>query len=517
MSDIIINGKIYTGVETISVKNTDGETVVFSKGDGANDIINGTITDVTSDTLGSVESIRNNAFSGMEIETVSVPSNVSSIGDSAFANNNITTLTLADGVETIGNNAFQNNSITEVTIPASITSIGDSAFAGNNLTEITMESDTPPIVTSTTFPATLQATNVSYNGYDNYATNSNWETYKNTLVRGLAIPSTITVTVNNYLGELVSGASVTITGNGKNYTGTTNASGVFSQGDLQPATYTISVADLEGFNTPSTSEVVVEENTQNSVTITYLEKPAVTVYGVSGLYQSEPTLTRTDDAVGMNCSVDTSTGIITSDFDNVFPYNEMTRETDILGNVMVNVPSMWFRIGVDGSNRITDIAVSSEKGETGNWYQTRAFKYGAYYGNVQNSKLTSVAGVYPTDQVSISDFRTYANNNGDGYHLADLYSRTILSFLWLIEVATKNSESIMHGGYMPTNTPVAHTTGVSDNISGQTGYDLDYISSKWHNIEDFIGGYWYNFYDGAYGGDNGDCYVKSKNYRNGYP
>ena len=284
MSDIVINGKTYRGVQSISVINTDGETVTFTEGSGnvANDIINGTITEVTSETLSGVESIRSNAFSGMEIETVSVPSNVTSVGDSAFANNNITTLTIDEGVQTIGNNAFQNNSIKMLTIPSSVTSIGDGAFSGNNLTEITMESDNPPIVTSTTFPSTLQTTNVSYNGYENYSTDPNWTTYKNTLVRGLAIPSTITVTVNNYLGELVSGASVTISGNGQTYMGTTNESGVFTQGDLQPATYEVSVADLDGFKTPEPVDVVVEENTQNSVTITYLEQTGIKADPVFG-------------------------------------------------------------------------------------------------------------------------------------------------------------------------------------------------------------------------------------------
>jgi hypothetical protein len=75
----------------------------------------------------------------------------------------------------------------------------------------------------------------------------------------------------------VNGASVTITGNGQTFTGTTNENGVFVQGDLQPATYTISVADMDGFKTPESVEVVVEEDTQNSATFTYLEKPAIEI------------------------------------------------------------------------------------------------------------------------------------------------------------------------------------------------------------------------------------------------
>ena len=92
------------------------------------------------------------------------------------------------------------------------------------------------------------------------------------LVRLPAIPSTLTITVNNYLGELVNGAEVTISGNGQTYTGTTNENGIFTQADLQPATYSIEVADLEGFKTPNLLNVIVDENVNATATITYLEK-----------------------------------------------------------------------------------------------------------------------------------------------------------------------------------------------------------------------------------------------------
>jgi hypothetical protein len=128
-------------------------------------------------------------------------------------------------------------------------------------------------VTDTTFPSNVVAIKVPYGAYDSYV--ASWTTYADKIVRLPAIPSTITVTVDNYLGELVSGASVTIEGNGQVYTGTTNESGLFVQGDLQPATYTVSVADMEGFKTPNVSEVVVVEDSQNTVTITYLEQSSI--------------------------------------------------------------------------------------------------------------------------------------------------------------------------------------------------------------------------------------------------
>lgn len=256
----------------VSILGVIGSLVQSSGDSKFSEFIDGTIASVEEEDLKDVTSIRDDIFNGLSIGLVSIPSNVSSIGTNAFSNNKINTLIINEGVTTIGASAFENNKIEVLTIPESVTTIGASAFAGNNLTEITMQSDTPPVVTNTTFPNTLKTTNVSYNGYPNYESDPNWQTYKDTLVRGLAIPSTIIVEVNNYLGELVNGVNVTITGNEQTFTGTTNEQGIFIQGDLQPATYTISVSNLDDFKTPSIQEIVVQENTQNNVQFTYLEK-----------------------------------------------------------------------------------------------------------------------------------------------------------------------------------------------------------------------------------------------------
>ena len=48
------------------------------------------------------------------------------------------------------------------------------------------------------------------------------------------------------------------------------------------------------------------------------------IYGVSGLYDENPTLTRTDNAKRMGYTINQD-GTISSDFDNVFPFNEMER------------------------------------------------------------------------------------------------------------------------------------------------------------------------------------------------
>lgn len=286
-----------TSKPLIKVTYENKEYTLGGAGTKFGELVGGTIEQVESSDLQNVATIKSGAFeNSANLKTAEIPSNVTSIGDNAFSGcSNLTSLTIDEGVETIGANAF-NGINSEVTLPSTLTSVGEGAFANNsaitsidipasltalpenmlagcdNLTDVNMEATTPPSVTSTTFPQSANI-NVSYGSYDDYV--GSWGDYTDTITRLPAKPSTITVTVTNYLGELVGGASVTISGsNGETYAGTTDSAGVFTQGDLQPATYTVSVADLEGFKTPESLQVVVTEDTQNSVTVTYLEKQA---------------------------------------------------------------------------------------------------------------------------------------------------------------------------------------------------------------------------------------------------
>lgn len=456
--------------------------------------IDGTITTINSATIGSATSIRGNAFNGLAITTVEIPSTVTSIGESAFANNQIGELTLEEGLQIIGFSAFENNNITTLTIPDSVTRIGESAFAGNPLKEITVVGDTPPYLGLTVFPDTVEKINVSYNGYENYIADERWSAYADKFVRGLAIPSTITVTVNNYLGELVNGASVTISGNGQTYTGTTDTVGIFSQGDLQPATYTISVADLEGFKTPETQEVVVEQDTQNSVVFTYVEMPlGYGVFGVSWVNDTTTTMERTDDAVGMTYSIN-SDGTVQSDFDNVFPWNESTIVTDEKGNKFLRMPKMYFRVGTE-NGAITSVAVSNERGVDGNWHEVESFDFGIYGGSLSNNALCSVSGVGRANNYTMPQFGTYARANSTTEYLyfqRDLKHTWVMICLWWIEFATKNQKSLFKGRYKESGTLGGTDpcpTGGTDGLTTPTGYDVTTNQMRWHYIEDFVGNY----------------------------
>lgn len=212
------------------------------------------------------------------------------------------------------------------------------------------------------------------------------------------------------------------------------------------------------------------------------------IYGVSGLYQYAPSLTRTDDAEGMSFAINSSSGSIVSDFDDVFPFNQMETFEDTAGT-MVYIPEMYFRVGTDNNNKITDIAVSSMPGTTGNWYHVGAFAVGAYKGVNQNNKIVSKSG-RTLGSINANNYLTYSRNNGESYCAYDIVARTVLMFLFWIEFATKKSDSIMSGRISGSGTAGGSSkrpTGGTDEVSTPSGYETTYGQMRYRYIEDFIG------------------------------
>lgn len=254
----------------------------------------------------------------------------------------------------------------------------------------------------------------------------------------------------------------------------------------------------------------------------------VPIYGVEWVNDATPdtTMTRTDDATNMTYAI--SNGKVASDFDNVFPYALMKRVTIQNDynedNVFVYVPSMWFRIkegntytGQDYFD-ITGIAVSSQKGEDVagyRWVQSKPFYYGAYGASSGLNGLRSIAGVNRAANINSSNFRGMAMSNGTGYHQRDLYSGTVLMFLWFIEFATKYSLSVMTG----VVTGHLENTGSTDTFYNETegdnfcvsGYDTTTGQMVWHGIEDFIGNL-REYEDGIYGAGSGGVQYATSDY-----
>ena len=219
---------------------------------------------------------------------------------------------------------------------------------------------------------------------------------------------------------------------------------------------------------------------------------AAPIYGVSGLYDSDTYLTRTDDAVGLSYSIDRSSGAITSDFNDVFPWNAAEVVDDAAGK-FVSFPEMYFRIGTDESDRITDVAVSARPSGSGNWYRVAPFMYGCYGASIDKDKMLSVPGVKRSGDRTREQFRDLAFSTGNGYIPVDLYHRNVLMLLWWIEFATKDSRSIMTGRIYKSGNKSGYSIrpcGGTDSVPTPSGYEPEYEQMRYHYIEDFIGNAW---------------------------
>ena len=187
--------------------------------------------------------------------------------------------------------------------------------------------------------------------------------------------------------------------------------------------------------------------------------------------------------------------VISSDFDDKFPYNLMQRET-IDGDVFVYIPAMYWRIGYDSNHYITDIAVAPAAmgvGENQILAHSDAFYYGAYGAIVAQDVMYSKSGWVRDYNTTCKDFRAYAKARGAKYRQLDLYHMRILDFLWLIEFATKNSDAVMQG-----YTSFGGNCGATDTLTVPSGQLSSGGRMRWRYIEDFIGN-GQEFFDGAYG------------------
>ena len=238
----------------------------------------------------------------------------------------------------------------------------------------------------------------------------------------------------------------------------------------------------------------IADNRSNAV---YAYIGTLPIYGVSGLYNSNRALTRTDDAVGMDFVINSSSGAIDSDFDDVFPWNQ-AEIVDLDAGKFLRLPTMFFRVGTDANGRITDIAVSGMPSGSGNWYEVEGFDVACYGAYAYGSGLRSWSGQTRTGNQNRASFRSKAAATGEGYYQYDFYHHTVLQFLWLIEWATKDSASIMTGRISGSGTSggsYARPTGGTDAVATPSGFETLYGQMRYHYIEDFIGNL-REFYDG---------------------
>lgn len=204
------------------------------------------------------------------------------------------------------------------------------------------------------------------------------------------------------------------------------------------------------------------------------------IYGVDLVGSASPSaLTRTDDAVGLNVTVGTSE--ITSDFDNCYPWSNIEEVTDEAGNVFVKIPKFYSKItkNSDGTYKHQLSGTKHDGFDTLFKVGNNEIDYvmvGKYEGSGSSSRVYSKSGQTPLVSITMDNFRNGCKANGAGYQQYDFLIDLILKELWLVEMATTNSQAKMYG--YANNNSSAISTGATDSVTTPSGSPISNTDGK---------------------------------------
>lgn len=335
--------------------------------------------------------------------------------------------------------------------------------------------------------------------------------------------SSIVVSVTKPGGIAVSGAIITITDTSdstKVFTGTSDANGRYYK-ELTPGTYSVEIADLGGFITPTAQTVEASANEANYVYMHYTVTSVT--YGVKiDLANSNPetAVTYTDDAVNfeksyMDFANDT---FVWGSWQDKFPFNQVKPclfkdgavvkylnpndySKDVDGNdvvitgadgdVMIEIPKIYYKLHKDDSYQYIQISDTAQDGfcclaHTYKGVEKNKVYIGAYQAYYDGTKARSISGVSATGSVSMNNWRTYCHNQGTGYEQFYWHLLVLLEVLFVIQFKNLNSQNALGYGWCNSSN---FSTGGGLNDKG-----MNYCASgtanaqlKFLGIEDFYG------------------------------
>lgn len=260
------------------------------------------------------------------------------------------------------------------------------------------------------------------------------------------------------------------------------------------------------FTLPSTTEIAGEPNADGSYSL--LCEMVADVYGIArDITSSSPEWARTDAAMNFTATASVGTAAGKSDFDNIYPWSEIKRETLSTGDVMVRIPKFYYgryrvgnieRIQISGRN---DVGLQLHPAFYHAGKEQDCIYVGAYKTSVDTSLSTwiasSLSGKAPMTGAAKSSFRTWTRAKGAGWSMIDISTISAIQMLYLVEFANNNSQAMIGRGYVDSNTATIKT-GTCDTVIGLTGRptgtdgktDIVYrgVEGIWGNVWEFVDG-----------------------------
>lgn len=216
----------------------------------------------------------------------------------------------------------------------------------------------------------------------------------------------------------------------------------------------------------------------------------VSIYGVSRDISSTNTSVdwdRTDDAIGV------------TNFNNLFPWSEMKRETLSTGDVMVKIPEFWYQRTQEqlSGQLVEHIRIATGEIEGFEKHPGSGLYVGAYKTSSDNK---SIRNAVPTVGKTRAVMRASAESKGAGWGLIDAAANSAIQMLFLVEFATNDSQTAIGKGYCydSSSSPGPIKTGSCDSIKNLTGStdanssaaDVVYrgIEGVWGNVAEWVDG-----------------------------
>lgn len=219
-----------------------------------------------------------------------------------------------------------------------------------------------------------------------------------------------------------------------------------------------------------------------------------------------------------------------SPFDNLYPWNGMTRET-VDGNEVVKIPKFWYKIEKTNSKLSIQIADAPRAGfnvspahRARGSYPEQDYVYIGRYHSDSNYKSTS--GVIPIANITRATARTNQAAIGSGYYQLDFSLWITIWMLYLVEFANWNTQSMI--GYNCGNNSSKENTGSTDAMPYHTGtmqaskttygvgVQYRYIEDPWGNVLDWCDGITFGPDENNNAGEGIYCFEDFENYSDSY-
>lgn len=266
------------------------------------------------------------------------------------------------------------------------------------------------------------------------------------------------------------------------------------------AGYLVVVNEYGGMSASSVTEEQVID-ALNETGVDYINKDEV---GLEIDYQNK-TCTRVQKAIGLEMGTDFDgfimyggrkrCNVADDGTINAFYGDNSYREDGSNGQVMVYQPKFYYkRVPLKLNNKIVRqetliLSTKKKKGfkvhpifDAGNNEEYEYVLFSAYEGAINNNLMSSIVGVQPSSNMTISEAETYASTRGEGWHIMNMAAISANQMLEIIEFGQMNGQDALEDGISnltyTANKNCSAITGSTSELGNITGYATTTISDN---------------------------------------